>query len=78
MRKTPQTPPPDFRRGEVPWELKLASGKIIEWDGVTGEGAALSYVDCIASVHGRVETVVATRPSRRHPIRVWGGERIIE
>lgn len=58
---------------ERPFDLKLASGKVVTWPGVDAEAAARRYVD----VH-RGEAVVATRPGDRHGIFVWGGARIIE
>lgn len=49
------------------YELKLASGKWVEWDGKDEEDAAHRYVDC-----HRDEAVVATREANRHGIFVLG------
>lgn len=49
------------------WELKLADGRVVEWDGVDGETAARRYVD----TH-RTATVVASRPADRHGLFVLG------
>jgi hypothetical protein len=43
------------------WELKLADGKRVEWEGDDGEDAARRYVD----VH-RDAAVVATRRADEH------------
>jgi hypothetical protein len=54
------------------FELKLASGKTVEWDGADEEDAARRYVDC-----HREAAVVATRPADRHGMFVLGrGARI--
>lgn len=42
-------------------DLKLASGKVVEWDGTDEINAAERYVDC-----HRDESVVATRPHTGH------------
>lgn len=49
------------------YELKLADGTVVEWDGDDGEHAARRYVD----VH-RDAVVVASRPADRHGIFVLG------
>ena len=41
------------------YQLKLASGKVVEWVGEDGVDAARRYVDC-----HQTKTVVATRPIR--------------
>lgn len=49
-------------------DLKLASGKIVTWDGTDELNAAERYVDC-----HRDQSVVATRPhSGRGEIHVYG------
>lgn len=54
------------------FELKLQTGKVVEWDGKDGEDAARRYVDC-----HREAAVVASRPADRHGIFVLGrGARI--
>lgn len=56
------------------FDLKLASGKVVVWNGASEEDAAVRYVDC-----HRGATVVATRPtSEQGQIRVWGGQPILE
>lgn len=41
---------------EKTYELKLASGKVVKWEGKNGIDAAQRFVDC-----HRTEAVVATR-----------------
>lgn len=53
------------------YELKLATGKTVEWDGESGEDAARRYVDAMR-VAGKPATVVASRPADRHGIFVLG------
>lgn len=57
---------------ERPYELKLASGRRVVWDGVSPEDAIRRFLDC-----HRGETVVAWRHADRHGLFV-GYERIIE
>mgnify|MGYP001614536723 CR=1 FL=1 len=54
------------------FDLKLASGKRVEWDGADEEDAARRYVDC-----HREAVVVATRPHvDRYGIFVLGRGKI--
>lgn len=54
------------------YELKLNTGKVVEWDGTDELNAAERYVDC-----HRDAAVIATRPADRHGIFVLGrGSRI--
>lgn len=52
------------------YELKLADGRVVAWDGRDGEDAARRYVDC-----HREATVVAWRYPRVG-VWPWGGARI--
>lgn len=53
------------------YELKLATGKVVEWDGDDGEHAARRYVD----VHRNAAVVAWREP--RHGLHVLGrGARI--
>jgi hypothetical protein len=54
------------------WELKLANGKVVEWDGKDGEDASRRYVDC-----HRDDAVVAYREANRHGLSVLGDTRRI-
>lgn len=40
------------------YELKLANGKTVVWEGTSGEDAARRYVDC-----RQEDAVIATRPA---------------
>lgn len=42
------------------WDLKLATGKIVQWEGATGLEAARRYVDAMR-VAGTPATVIASR-----------------
>lgn len=46
-------------RNRSRYELKLATGKVVQWDGKDGINAAERYVDC-----HRAATVVAWREIR--------------
>lgn len=54
------------------WELKLADGRVVTWQGRDGEDAARRYVDC----HREAE-VVASRNADRHGLHV-GVREIVE
>lgn len=54
------------------WDLKLATGKVIQWEGKDGEDAARRYVDC-----HREAVVVAWRNADRHGLHI-GVKPIIE
>ena len=54
------------------FELKLQSGKVVVWEGLTGEDAAVRYVDA-----HRAEVVVAWRPYPRHGVFIWAGKPIV-
>lgn len=51
------------------YDLKLANGKVVEWEGTDAEDAARRYVD-----GHRDDAVVATRVARseRYGIFQWG------
>lgn len=49
------------------YELKLSTGKVVEWDGTDEENAARRYVDC-----HRDAAVVATRPAPEYGVSVLG------
>lgn len=46
---------------EREWELKLATGQVVVWSGISGPDAAQRYVDC-----HREAAVVATRSYPRY------------
>jgi hypothetical protein len=55
------------------FELKLATGKVVEWSGIDGENAARRYVDC-----HREAAVVAWREASAHgTVSVLGDARRI-
>lgn len=54
------------------YELKLADGKVVQWDGHDGENAAHRYVDA-----HRDASVVAWREADRHGLSVLGDTRRI-
>jgi len=56
----------------MPFELKLATGRVVTWEGESGEDAALRYVDC-----HQAETVVVAWRHVRHGLFV-GAREIIE
>ena len=58
------------------WELKLDTGKTVEWDGETGEDAARRFVDS-ERVAGRGVVVVASRPPSGSGIFVLGRGTVI-
>lgn len=45
------------------FELLLQGGKVVSWEGATGEDAARRYVDC-----HREDKVIAWREARRHGV----------
>lgn len=55
------------------YELKLASGRAVVWEGSSPEDAARRLVDA-----RREETVVAWRAYPRTGVFVWGGAPIAE
>lgn len=58
------------------WDLKLASGKVVQWEGDTGEDAARRFVDS-ERVAGRPDVaVVASRRPSSSGIYVLGRGRI--
>lgn len=55
------------------FELKLANGKVVVWEGRDGEDAARRYVDC-----HRDQSVVATRSPRFGLVIGFDPNRLIE
>jgi len=57
------------------YELRLADGRIVTWDGASGRHAAQRYVATCPTA-----TVVAFRLSKRERfgVWVWGGTQIVE
>ena len=56
------------------YELKLANGKTVVWEGTDAENAAQRYVDC-----HREAAVIATRPYSPPDVKFYGPSvRIIE
>lgn len=58
------------------WDLKLDTGKVVQWDGDTGEHAAIRYVDAMR-VAGKPVTVVASRRPATVGVFTLGGATII-
>ena len=55
------------------YDLKLKSGKVVQWNGTDAVDAAIRYVDCF-----RDAVVVATREADHHGLHVLGAGRIVE
>ncbi len=55
------------------YELKLASGKTVVWEGKDGINAAKRYVDC-----HREDTVIAWRDYPRYGVFLADTSRIVE
>jgi hypothetical protein len=59
---------------ERTFELRLAGGKVVLWDGETEEDAAQRYIGSHPDA-----VVVATRmPTAQGTVRIWGGALILE
>lgn len=56
---------------EQRWELKLDTGKVVEWNGTSGEDAARRYVDCKGGA------VVASRRAPNYGLSVLGSGTIV-
>lgn len=56
---------------EKPYELKLASGKVVKWTGTDGVNAAERYVDCVRDAEvvawreAETTNIIVTAPDLR-------------
>ena len=50
------------------WDLKLADGRVVQWDGLDGLGASTRYVDC----HPGTVVVAWRRPTAQGTVSVLG------